>query len=143
MKIMIVMMLVSLTHLYSAEWELNFDKSLAKAKAENKKMIMVFQGSDWCGPCIKLDKKIWSTDEFRESAKDNFVMLQLDFPRKSKNQLAPVQAEHNKQLAKKYNPDGHFPLVVIFDSNGKVIGKTSYKKMSVKEYIKHINSFKG
>ena len=35
--------------------------SITKAQKQNKKIILVFQGSDWCGPCIKLSKEIWST----------------------------------------------------------------------------------
>ncbi|HBO56905.1 MAG TPA: hypothetical protein DD622_00545, partial [Opitutae bacterium] len=32
-------------------WELNFEQALARAKAENKPMLLDFTGSDWCGWC--------------------------------------------------------------------------------------------
>ena len=43
---------------YSQDWQTSYDRSLIKAKNENKKIILVFQGSDWCGPCIKLSQEI-------------------------------------------------------------------------------------
>ena len=70
-------------------------------------------------------------------------MLQADFPRKKVNQLPKEQQRHNEQLAEMYNQQGHFPLVVILNNEGTVIGKTGYKNLSVQEYIKHLESFKG
>jgi thioredoxin-related protein len=37
-------------------WLTDFDKAKEQAKKENKSIVMVFSGSDWCAPCIKLDK---------------------------------------------------------------------------------------
>jgi len=39
------------------------------------------------------------------------------------------------------NPEGYFPLVVLVDSQEKVLGTTSYKKVPPQEYINHLNSF--
>ncbi|MDA9262279.1 thioredoxin family protein [bacterium] len=108
---------------------------------ENKKIVMVFQGSDWCAPCIKLDKYIWSTEEFKSYSNDNFVMVKVDFPRRKKNKLDKKQEEYNGNLAEKYNPQGIFPMVVVIDSNKKVLGRTGYKKMTPSEYIKLLSSF--
>ena len=69
---------------YSQDWQTSYDRSLIKAKNENKKIILVFQGSDWCGPCIKLSQEIWSSDYFINYSNKKFVMLQADFPRKKK-----------------------------------------------------------
>lgn len=119
--------------------DLNEAKKIASEK--NQEIILVFQGSDWCAPCIKLDTEIWSTQEFIDYSKEHFVMLKADFPRKSKNKLDETQQEKNNQLAEKYNTNGYFPYVVILDKNGKVKGSTSYKNVSPLEYIKILNSF--
>lgn len=119
------------------------DINLAKKTATEQKrnIVLVFQGSDWCAPCIKLDKQIWSTDEFKKYAKDHFVLLKADFPRRSKNKLPKEQQDKNNQLAEKYNKQGYFPLVVVLDHTGKVLGTTGYKNVSPSEYIKILNSF--
>ena len=73
---------------YSQNWMADLEESKKIATVGNKKIILVFQGSDWCAPCINLDKKIWNSEEFKEYAKNNYVMLRADFPRKKKNALS-------------------------------------------------------
>ena len=126
---------------FSQDWKLDFNEAKTIASEKDQPIILVFQGSDWCGPCIKLDRNIWCSDEFKNYAKDHFVMLQADFPKRSKNALPEEQQEKNNKLAEKYNPNGYFPFVVILDQDGKVLGQTGYKNMSPKEYIAHLNSF--
>ena len=124
-------------------WHNDLSSAQEQALKESKKVLLIFQGSDWCAPCIKLDREIWSSSEFKDYAKDHYVLVKADFPRKEKNQLEPSQQEKNNKLAERYNPQGYFPLVVIMDQNGKVLGKTGYKKLFPKEYIELLNSFKS
>ncbi|MAZ50289.1 MAG: thiol-disulfide isomerase [Flavobacteriaceae bacterium] len=126
---------------YSQDWQTSYDRSLIKAKNENKKIILVFQGSDWCGPCIKLSQEIWSSDYFINYSNKKFVMLQADFPRKKKNFLSDEQQKSNNLLAEKYNPNGYFPFVVIIDKNENLLGEMGYKKTTPENFIKIIESF--
>lgn len=123
------------------DWITDFEKAKSVAANESKTIILVFQGSDWCAPCIKLDKEVWSTEEFQTYAKNHFVMLQADFPKRKKNALNEQQQAHNNDLAEQFNKNGYFPYVVILDSNGNELGATGYKKTTPSEYIKIINSF--
>lgn len=143
MKSILILLFLTgqLSLVYSQNWELDFNNALKTAQDSNKTIILVFSGSDWCAPCIKLEKKIWVSDTFQNYAKDHFVMVRADFPRRKANKLPEEQEEKNAALAEKYNTKGYFPLVVIFDKSGKVLGKTGYKKLSPKEYIEHLNSF--
>lgn len=126
---------------FSQDWQDNYEKAVSKAKDQNKPIVLVFAGSDWCTPCIKLDKTIWSSEEFKSYATSNYVLYKADFPRKKGNQLPKKRAQLNAALADRFNPQGHFPLVVILDSNEKVLGKTGYKKITPKEYISLVNDF--
>nr|WP_321235411.1 thioredoxin family protein [uncultured Psychroserpens sp.] len=134
--------LISLTG-FSQEWVTDFETAKLSATETNKTIVLVFQGSDWCAPCIKLDKEIWHTDEFKNYAKDHFVMLKADFPKRKKNALSPTQQEHNNKLAEAYNKNGYFPYVVVLDGKGNVLGSTGYKKVSPSQYIKILESFKS
>jgi len=128
-------------NLSAQEWQTNLGKAQELAKKNNENIILVFQGSDWCAPCIKLEREVWSTEEFQKLAKDHFVMLKADFPRKKQNKLPATQEEHNKTLASKYNPNGYFPYVVVLDANGKVLGQTGYEKSTPKAYFDKLKSF--
>ena len=48
--------------------------------------------------------------------------------------------ESNKKLAEKYNRNGSFPLVILLDTTGKVIGMTGFKNISATDYIQLIHS---
>ena len=122
-------------------WETTWATALAKAEKNKHNIILVFSGSDWCGPCIKLDKEIWSTPKFQELSKDVFVMYRADFPRRSKNALAKEQQDQNNRLAEKYNPNGYFPLVVVLDSKAELLGSLGYEKTTPELYFKKLKTF--
>lgn len=122
-------------------WNLNFEKAKEIAAKENKLLILVFSGSDWCGPCIKLDNQIWKSEEFKTFSSNNYILVKADFPRKKSNSLSQEQIAHNEYLAEKYNKKGYFPMVVIFNANGKILGETGYKNISPSAYIQHLQSF--
>lgn len=126
---------------FSQHWELDFNHAVEKAQESNKTIILVFSGSDWCAPCIKLEKEIWETATFQKYAKDHYIMVRADFPRRKANRLSEEQEAKNAKLAEKYNSNGYFPLVVIINKDKEVLGKTGYKELRPQEYIDHLNSF--
>lgn len=126
---------------FSQKWVNNFETAKKIAKEENKNIIMIFSGSDWCAPCIRLDKNIWQSQEFKEESTNNWVTMKLNFPRKKANQLPADEEKHNRELAEKYNKEGNFPLVVILNPEGKVLGKLGFKNVSPEEYIKLIKEY--
>lgn len=132
---------ISIYSISAQNWQTDINVAKKIALTENKTIILVFQGSDWCAPCIKLDREIWSTETFKSYAKTNFVMLQADFPRKKKNALSSKIAKANAKLAETYNSNGIFPFVVVLDSKGNVLGKTGYKKVTPEAYIKTLITF--
>lgn len=138
---LIAIMFVATISGYAQEWQTDFSKVKEIASQQQKPIILVFQGSDWCAPCIKLDREVWSTDSFKKYASEHYVMLQANFPRKKKNALSETQTAANAKLAETYNKKGIFPLVVVLDAKGNVLGKTSYKKTTPEAYIKELNAF--
>jgi len=141
LKILIIITTMLSFSLFAQDWQTNIDTAKTLAKKGNHNIILVFQGSDWCAPCIKLDKEIWSTTKFQELAKNHFVMLQADFPKRKKNQLSDSQTAHNSKLAEKYNPNGYFPYVVVLSPEGKVLGSIGYEKSTPENYFKKLTAF--
>lgn len=133
--------LLQITTGFGQEWHVDFAKAKEISATENKPIVMVFQGSDWCAPCIKLDRQIWSTETFKSYAADHYVMLQVDFPRRRKNALPDSQTQANAKLAETYNKSGIFPYVALLDKDGNVLGETGYKKTTPQEYIAELNGF--
>lgn len=67
----------------SAEWYTDFNKAMEISTKTHKPLFMFFTGSDWCGWCMKLQKEVFKTPEFEKWAKDNVVLLELDFPKRT------------------------------------------------------------
>jgi thioredoxin-related protein len=126
--------------LFSQNWKSNFDDAKKEALTSNKTILLVFSGSDWCAPCIKLDKNIWQSKDFIQFSDENYVLYKADFPKKKANQLTENLKQQNNALAEKYNQDGNYPFVVLLDGSGKVIGVTGYKNYTPLEYIAHLKS---
>lgn len=136
-----ILFFFTISVVYAQNWQTNFEEAKMIASKENKNIVLVFSGSDWCAPCMKLEKNIWMSDVFKAEAEKNWVTYKADFPKKKANQLAPELTEQNKKLAEKYNKGGSFPLVVLLDPNGKVLGMTGFKNVSAEEYIQLLHSF--
>lgn len=119
-------------------WMTDFEAARVKAKAENKHLLLDFTGSDWCGWCMKLDKEVFSTPEFKAFADANLILVKLDFPRR-KPQSDAVKAQ-NQKLQVKYGVEG-YPTLVILDPDGKEVGQTGYRKGGAEPYVKHLQEF--
>ena len=133
--------LFSIFALFSPGWGLDMEQAKTEAKAEHKLILLYFSGSDWCGPCIKLKKDIYESEEFGAFANEHLVLVKADFPRQKKNQLDKKQTQHNEALAEKYNNKGKFPFSVLINADGKVLKEwDGYPKdlsiASLKEEIK-------
>lgn len=97
-------------------WDDNYDKALAEAKESKKLVLLDFTGSDWCGWCMKLDDEAFSKSEFKKFAKDNLVLVELDFPH-GKSQTKKLK-EQNSGLKDRFGVRG-YPTIIIVDAEGK------------------------
>jgi protein disulfide-isomerase len=118
--IVVLLLLFALQKGAAADWQSDYTKGLAKAKAENKQVLLDFTGSDWCGPCIELRKRVLSSKEFAAYAAKNLVLVEIDYPQRKK-QSAELKTQ-NEKLSKQYGIDEKgFPTIVLLDPDGKVI----------------------
>lgn len=101
-------------------WVSSYNEVLKKSKKENKPVLIYFTGSDWCGPCISLDRKLFHTEKFKSYADENLILYMADSPRN----LDLVDAETRKvndRLSKKYKQKA-FPTLVMVNHKGKLLG---------------------
>ncbi len=121
-------------------WFHDKDQAMAYAQEHDGEVLMVFAGSDWCRPCIQFKQSILISPEFEEYSKDNLAILYLDFPAKRKNKLSAAQTEHNEALAEKYNLNGSFPKILLFDKELQDYREIAFKGQSPDEFIQEIKS---
>jgi thioredoxin-related protein len=107
---------------HGAEWNTDYDTALATAKSSHKYVLIDFNGSDWCGPCIEMKKVVFSTPAFATYAKKNLILLDIDYPQQKK--LPDALKKQNERLKGQYGIDrSGYPTVVLLDSNGKKLGQ--------------------
>jgi protein disulfide-isomerase len=114
-------------------WLDDLEKAKAQAKAENKKILLDFTGSDWCGWCKKLDKEVFSQQAWKDYAAKHLVLVEVDFPRGF--QLPEATKKQNEALAKKYQIQG-YPTIVITSASGTKKGELGYVEGGPEAFIK-------
>ena len=99
-------------------WLTDFKAAQEQAKNERKAILVDFTGSDWCRYCILLREEILDTPEFADFARDKFVLMEVDTPKK---QIPAELSIQNSGLCKKYDVRS-FPTVLVLAPNGDVLG---------------------
>jgi thioredoxin-related protein len=137
MKIQLITLALFLTTLTSLKWNKNLENALNIAKANDKKILLYFSGSDWCKPCIQLKTDVFETKNFTAFADKNLELVNIDFKR-DQSDLSKEIISYNESIAERYNPKGYFPFVVVLDKHGKIIKQIDgYKGETSDYYINH------
>ena len=117
-------------------WETDFEGAKARAKKENKLLLVDFTGSDWCTFCFVLKREVFDTDVFKDQAPKQFVLVELDFPRMKV--LPEGIKERNAKLLQQYGVTG-YPTLLLLDADGNKLAKTGYRRgSSPTDYMSHL-----
>ncbi len=92
-------------------WYSNINQVYELSQKTKKPVFAFFTGSDWCGWCHRLQATVFSKPGFRDWAKKNVILLELDFPRHK--QLPDSIMAQNASLQQFFNVQG-YPTVWIF-----------------------------
>ena len=113
-------------------WLTDFHRAQEEAKAGHKLLLLNFTGSDWCGWCMRLESEVFVKPEFAEYAKQNLVLMTVDFPRAKP--LSSEVRQQNATLAQKYGIEG-FPTIVVLNGDGKMVGLLGYVRGGPSAFI--------
>src|ERR1700733_12135933 len=94
----------------------NLPAEIARAKTENKLLLLEFGSSDSCPPCVLFEQKVFSTAEFKTYEKSNLVFVRLDYPQR--HELRPDARATNSILAIQFD-DYFFPTFIALNHDGK------------------------
>lgn len=116
-------------------WHTNYKESIDLAKKESKPLFIYFTGSDWCGWCLKIQKEILGTPEFKELVNDKFVFVEIDFP--LKKAMTPELFKQNEELKKNFKIEG-VPTIILLSPEGKEIAILHYREGGGKAYAEYL-----
>jgi len=133
-KILITLLLVvgSITaQAQQLTWETDLKKASEVSMKTKKPLLLFFTGSDWCGWCIRLQNEVLKTPEFAAWAKQNVVLVELDFPRRTPQQ--PEIQQQNAELQQIFEVRGY--PTIWFSNPTKVDGKINLGKLGSTGYV--------
>ena len=113
------------------EWYTDVKKAVQLSEKEKKPLFLFFTGSDWCGWCIRLQKEVFLQPQFVSWAKENVILVELDFPRRKA--LAPEVQQTNNQLMNMFGVRG-YPTVWFVKATEKD-GKINFEKLGSFGYV--------
>ena len=127
----------------AGDWQTDYGKALETAKAQDKRVLLDFTGSDWCGPCMQLKQRVFSRSEFAGYAEKNLVLVEVDYPQRKKQSAEVVK--QNERLARQYGiEEKGYPTIVLLDPAGKVIREfTGYDGETPAQFIAWVEGKKN
>lgn len=111
----------------AVDWQNDYDASLAKAKKDNK-LVIVDLYTDWCGWCKKLDRDTYSNMDVERKLTKDFVAVKLN----------PEKGPKAAKLAKEFGTTG-FPHIVFVNADGKKVSEIN-GYLPPKDFLKQLES---
>ena len=101
-------------------WLTDVEEAIKISLRTEKPLLLFFTGKDWCGPCKMTAKYVFESQEFAKWS-NNFVLVELDFPRGPKRAEIPAQhIEIAQQLQVRSYPTIYFVTTTLEDGQTKL-----------------------
>jgi phage shock protein E len=104
-------------------WSTDLPTAQARAKMEGKAVLLFFHGSDWCPPCVEMQRQVFASPEFAAYARRALVLVDVDFP--EKQQQDQDLRRSNLALKARFNLSREtgegFPTIVLLNEAGDTV----------------------
>ena len=126
----IIYLALTSQHVGKIEW-IPYDQSILEKAAEEKKQVIIDFYADWCGPCVAMEREVFSDPEVIKLSR-NVITMRLDLTRS--------QPFHD-EVMKQYQIRG-IPTAVFINQQG--IEEESLRAIGFVEkdkFLKRLRSF--
>jgi S1-C subfamily serine protease len=119
------------------DWLQDLAEAKRRAATEKKDILMLFDGSDWCGWSIRLANEVLHQSEFLTEARRRYVLVLADFPRTGAAKAKVQDPARNRRLAQEYGVEV-FPSLVLADAQGRPYAFTGYQEGGPRAWLQHL-----
>jgi thioredoxin-related protein len=116
----------------------DWNKAKELAKKENKQILIILTGSEWCAPCKKMDKRVIENSEFKKYAEKNLVIFLVDLPGGGLVMNSKVYQDYER-FQKKYETKA-LPSLTLTDKNGIKIKTLKGRMFKLENVLKQLKS---
>lgn len=113
-------------------WHTDMSKASELSMKEKKPLMLFFTGSDWCGWCIRLQNEVFKKEDFAKWAKENVILVELDFPKRTPQDDAIKM--QNAQLQQIFQVRG-YPTIWIVNPEKTEEGKVNLNALGSTGYV--------
>ena len=117
---------------FAAEWTEDINAAIEQAAKEDKDLMILYTGSDWCPPCKLLEEEVLSQKEFLFESDPHYVLIKIDFPQQIKQD--PEIVERNAEWANRFGIKG-YPTIVLTDVALKPYAFLGYEEGGFQNYL--------
>jgi thiol:disulfide interchange protein len=107
-------------------WLTDINLAQTRAAKENKLILALFTGSDWCPPCWEFENEVAHDSQFVGIFSPSFIFFKSDWLRKSEQSEA-VKAEVGR-LKRKYLITS-YPTLLILNAEGERLDEVEWTKV--------------
>ena len=116
------------------EWE----KAKELAQKENKQILIILTGSEWCAPCKKMDNRVIENPEFEKYAEQNLIIFLIDLPGGGLVINSKVYQDYEK-FKNKYQSNA-LPSLILTENDGTKIRTLKGKMFRLENVMKQLKS---
>lgn len=116
------------------DWLQDLEQAKKQAAQEKKDILILFDGSDWCGFSVRLAHNVLFRPEFKQAAQEKFVLVFIDFPQHPQALSKVQDPGRNDRLQKQFAIQG-YPTVILADAEGRPYAVDGYQQGGPAEYL--------
>jgi len=106
-------------------WLTDFDAAKAQAVAHNKRMLVLFTGTDWCPPCQRFQNEVSGNEDFLRIFSPAFVFVKIDWLRNRPQPAA--EAARVNALRREYGI-ASYPSLLVLAADGTMLMRVDTRK---------------
>jgi len=106
-------------------WLLDFEAAKVLAAKENKRILILFTGTDWCGPCQEFQAQVAYNEDFLKTFSSSFVFLKINWLRNTPQ--PPAEAAQTTRLRQQYGI-ASFPSLLVLAADGTQLTRVDTSK---------------
>lgn len=110
----------------TVHWWTNLAQAKARAKQENKRILALFTGSDWCPPCRQFESEVAHDEQFAGIFNGSFVFFKNDWLR---NTPQPKVIEAEVARVRREYGIRQYPTLKVLNSDGEVLGEVNWTEI--------------
>lgn len=135
LKLIILIMLISFGVQAQIKKYTKWEQAVEVSKNDNKDILIILTGKEWCAPCKKLEDNVLRTDQFKKYADPKFVVFEIDIPKSHLSRLNSRINKIHEEFSTKYDATA-FPSLILVDHEGAERMKITESGWELEEVLK-------